>query len=341
MIARLIKEKFFDQNVLYIDDPKVLYTETWDWNVSLISELKSYDLVIVNYGLDDFQDSVHFAEKFFRENSINFLLISHSPVEHLITPKIVYHPYHYFQTRDTSLGYIPLWNVENRYKINVESNTKKYKLSCLNGNPRPHKILNYLLLRDKTYFKDTYFTIYNIDPFRSDDLVLDEQTTQAWLNIKLSLPTVEDLNKNFLPFPAACITSPAHIDSYVNLVVETTVNLKCFISEKTWKAVASGQLFLLLAGPGTVAHLRESGLDTFDDIIDHNYYDCEIDTKLRISKLHEVLDDLMSKDLEKINIQTKERRILNAEKFWSNKLYLNNYTIDQLETTINQCLKKS
>ena len=113
-----------------------------------------------------------------------------------------------------------------------------------------------------------------------------------------------------------------------------------FITEKTWKTIASGQLFLLLAGPGTVAHLREIGLDTFDDIIDHNYYDSELDAKTRIVKLHKVLDDLMSKDLELINQQTKDRRTANAEKFWGNKLYLNNYTLDELQKTIEQCLKK-
>ena len=141
--------------------------------------------------------------------------------------------------------------------------------------------------------------------------------------------------------PELCVTSPAHVDSYVHLVVETTVNNpKYFITEKTWKAIASGQLFLLLAGPGAVAHLRENGLDTFDDIIDHNYYDSEPDARLRIEKLHEVLDDLMTRDLELINHQTKDIRATNAEKFWNNKLYLNNYTLDELQNTIEQCLKQ-
>lgn len=341
MIRALLDSKFSNYNILYINNPNVLYTDSWAWDTNKIKSLKDYSLVIVNYGIDDYQNSLHYAKDIFTQYNINYLLISHTPVEHLQNGRVIYHPYYYFQTRDSSLGYTPAYSILNLSTNNTNQNSKKYKLSCLNGNPRPHKILNYLWLKDKPYFKDVYFTIHNCNPIRSDDLILDEKHMQSWLDIKTSLPNVDDLNKNFLPLPEACVSSPAHVDSYVHLVVETTMNPKYFITEKTWKAIASGQLFLLLAGPGAVAHLRESGLDTFDDIIDHNYYDQESDIKLRISKLHEVLDDLMSKDLEMINQQTKERRVENAEKFWNNKLYLNNYTIDQLELIIKECLTKS
>jgi len=337
MIDLLIRKEFSNENILYIEDPReILYTDivSWEWNLSVIPELKKHSLVIVNYGGEDYRDSAHWAQKWFEQNSINFLLISHSPSDHVVNPKIIYHPYHYFQTRDTSLGYSPLWPIENIYETNTLSSTKKYKLSCLNGNPAPHKIFNFLKLREKSYFQNTYFTIGQ----RSDYTNVYEECREEWNNIKNSLPSVTDLKSNFLPTPETCVTSPAHTDSYIQLVVETTADTKCFLSEKTWKAIACGQLFLILGGVGIVAHLREIGVDTFDDIIDHNYYDHEPDVKLRITKLHEVIDNLMTKDLELINHQTKDRRRANAEKFWNNKLYLNNYTLIQLRDSIKQCL---
>lgn len=337
MINLLLEKDFQDQNVLYINDPKVLYTETWSWDVSLLNKLKSYDLVIVNYGIEDFQNSVYYAQEFFKENKINFLLISHTPEDHLLSPRIIYHPYHYFQTRDNSLGYDTLWPIKNIYETNTLSSTKKYKLSCLNGNPAPHKILNFLKMREKPYFQDVFFTMAR----RDDDPRVFEECQQQWNVIKHSLPTVDELKSNFLPTPETCVTSEAYTNSYVHLVVETSADATCFLSEKTWKAIACGQLFLILGGVGIVAHLREIGVDTFDDIIDHNYYDHEPDVKLRITKLHEVIDDLMTKDLELINQQTRDRRRANAEKFWNNKLYLNNYTLIQLRDSIKQCLTRS
>jgi uncharacterized membrane protein len=68
-----------------------------------------------------------------------------------------------------------------------------------------------------------------------------------------------------------------------------------------------------------VAHLRDIGVDTFDDIIDHAHYDLEPDWQLRIQKIHHVLDELLIQDLESIYKATQQRRIANAEKFFNGK----------------------
>lgn len=44
-----------------------------------------------------------------------------------------------------------------------------------------------------------------------------------------------------------------------------------FITEKTFKCITMYQLPVWMAVPGTVKLVREIGLDTFDDIIDHSY----------------------------------------------------------------------
>ena len=90
-----------------------------------------------------------------------------------------------------------------------------------------------------------------------------------------------------------------------------------FVTEKTWKPIACGQLFLVIGNPGTIQVLEESGVDAFSDIIDHKYYDSELDWKTRIHKVHSIIDDLTQQDLFKINQETYQRRKRNAERFRS------------------------
>jgi hypothetical protein len=59
------------------------------------------------------------------------------------------------------------------------------------------------------------------------------------------------------------------------------------------------------------------GVDTFDDVVDHDHYDNEPDWRIRIQKIHKVLGKLLSQDLESIYQVTQQRRIANTEKFFN------------------------
>jgi hypothetical protein len=106
-------------------------------------------------------------------------------------------------------------------------------------------------------------------------------------------------------------------DSYINLVTESTMLNNVFVTEKTWRPIASAQLFVILGSKGVVAHLRDIGVDVFDDIVDHEYYDSEPNWQQRIHKAHEVLDTLSKQDLQKIYQHTHNRRLTNVEKFYA------------------------
>jgi len=61
-------------------------------------------------------------------------------------------------------------------------------------------------------------------------------------------------------------------DSFVEIVSETSFVSPSFIlSEKTAHAFYGCNFPIILSGCGTVAHLRNLGLDVFDDVIDHSY----------------------------------------------------------------------
>jgi hypothetical protein len=61
-------------------------------------------------------------------------------------------------------------------------------------------------------------------------------------------------------------------NSFVEIVSETTFITPSFIlSEKTAHAFYGCNFPIILNGCGSVAHLRDLGLDVFDDIVDHGY----------------------------------------------------------------------
>jgi len=228
-------------------------------------------------------------------------LPEHTVLSHYPNDYCEFHPYWYY------------WSVNNFEKVynqNIANDRKTYSLSCLNRVSRTHRILNYIWLRPTP---DMFFVMRNVESNR-DWLELPDSVKKEWDNIKQTLPGDPD-NLNF-PF----CTTTACDDSYVHLVAETTVEPKIFLTEKTWKPVASGQLFLILGNPGIVQHLRDQGIDCFDDIIDHSY-DQEENPFDRIKKIHISVRSLLSKDLYQINLITKSRRTKNAELFFSGKLY--------------------
>lgn len=72
-------------------------------------------------------------------------------------------------------------------------------------------------------------------------------------------------------------------DTNFSLVSETMVNPQLFISEKSFKPLAFKHPFIINGTPGTLAHLRSRGFETFDHVIDESY-----DTTLNT----EVCDDV-------------------------------------------------
>jgi len=184
----------------------------------------------------------------------NFVILSCCPIDHQAQPNIFYYPF---------------WQIDLLHNINHSitfRNERTYKVSCPNKNPRPHRILNYLLLKNKSFFKEIFFTL----------------------------------------------------------------------QDALWKPIVSEQLFLIFGYPGIVSYLRDIGVDTFDDIIDHNSYDKISDPHDRLNCLHSVLENLIDLDFKLIFNQTAERRRNNRLNFLAGK-FTNNY-IDIINHKIQEML---
>lgn len=282
----------------------------WVFSKEKTSQLINGSPFIINFSQENYGNiTVSFFYSLLKDLDVNFVLLSFDPNDHLIQPNILYYPFWYFQSI-------------NDFELNQTYNDiRKFKISCLNGNHRPHRIYNFLTIKNKSYFDEFLFKmVYDKQEvsIRDDDIVLPDEFILEWEKIKSSLPS----KKKSSPF----IKEPAWNDSYINFVTETTVNKGLFVTEKTWKPIASEQLFIIYGNVGIISHLRELGVDTFDDIIDHNYYDSVLDWQERLFKIHEVIETVLQQDIEKIFKNTKARRLENRRKFvngWFGEIFVN------------------
>jgi len=111
---------------------------------------------------------------------------------------------------------------------------------------------------------------------------------QSWPNGTLSfgneIPLAEwnyatyrgtDNDENFIRL------APLYAQHAVNIVTETEYNTyPGIITEKTVLAMLACQIPIVIGYPGIVSHIRDMGLDTFDDVVDTSYDLLPNDTRL-------------------------------------------------------------
>lgn len=299
----MVLQKIITQSdVYYFNDPREIYTD-WLYDTNKVDLLKKYKLVVADFSSEHYgQDTLHLLYRQLEDSGLNFILLTHDIDDHLCYPRMFFYPHWYYYAMDILID-------------SPEDPIKKYALSCLNGNPRPHRIYNYIQLSKQSYFSNSLVTAHTDDStFRGDDIALDKNILDQWASISSTFP---DRNIKLAFGAARKLSHPAYSSSYLHLVTETTVVPKLFVTEKTWKPVAAGQLFLVHGSPHTIKYLRDQGVDVFDDIIDHKYYDSEIDWQVRADRIHQLIDSLVKQDLAEIYAQTVERRAANKLNFFS------------------------
>ena len=293
-----------DYDVVFIkasyDDLIVNNGQKWTIDHDYLSQHKS-KLIIVDFASEHwnrFDDSVYHD---LDAGDYNFILLTYDHTRHHVYPNMFYYPYWYYY-------------MKNCKKLSINENnllqSRKFALGCLNATPRPHRIANYYHLMNKSYKDQMSVSFHNveIDPYRQDDVTLLDEELNYWNSIKNSLP------QRFAPLT---MNLPQLSDSYLHLVTETTVIPGVFITEKTWKPVIAGVPFLMFGNAGTMSFLKTLGVDTYDDVIDHAHYDNESDWRVRLTKMHTVLDNLIEHGAEKIYQQLFVRTQNNQTKFWN------------------------
>jgi hypothetical protein len=113
-----------------------------------------------------------------------------------------------------------------------------------------------------------------------------------------------------------------YYDSYINVVLETFFcvdgNNGAFLTEKTFKPIKHGQMFVLVAPPGSLQVLKDLGYKIFDNLIDSSYDKIQNHTE-RWCRLRSILAHLNTCDLQKLYTAALPDIIHNQELFCASK----------------------
>jgi len=223
---------------------------------------------------------------------------------------IIYFPYYYFHFLTLPLQ-----------KFDIQ-NTRPYSLMCFNLNPWLHRTVNLLAMSKKKWFNDCKLSFhwgYNLPHYNTTNIITDTLTRLSdeqrlelsQFNLPIIIEDDWDCNGNFY----VPNTSHFYSSTYINYVTENSCHQE-FITEKTWKPIFSGQLFYVLGSLNIIEHLRDLGLDVFDDIFNHSY-DYENDIPTKIDLILADLDRVMEMDLDRVWQETSLRRKRNLDLVYS------------------------
>tara|TARA_B110000914_G_C15473192_1_gene451715 strand:+ start:385 stop:1377 length:993 start_codon:yes stop_codon:yes gene_type:complete len=173
----------------------------------------------------------------------------------------------------------------------IEEKPIKYKFSCLNSVPKIHR----LITLNKIYqhnLQDSVFHSFlwdkqkhsrnhlQTDYWKQDIINYSDEYEYFMQTIQHKCPIIiDDIKVPYLNDHT--VSSPAYNETALNLITESSCE-RLFFSEKTWKPIYSGQLFLSINAPGSIKKLEQFGFDVFRDLIDHSY-DEETDLVKRVN----------------------------------------------------------
>lgn len=307
--SQLILRSTHINNIVELAAPGKL--SRWQLDIDVVKQRLKDGMLIVNMSADPFNCYEETVARELSKLTDNFVVLS-GDVTYFIEPK-------------DHICFFPFWYLIQKYVYKTSTTATdhlcKYKISSLNLSSRYHRIENFVKLKEKSYFDQLLFSMYN----NWNKQLMQQSTPKEFWNDSIAkkfellspeLPTQPtDRNHHH------SITHPAYTDSYVNYVTETSVlDGTITVTEKTWKPIMAGQLGLWLSNPDAVDFLRSIGFDVFDDVMSNHLYDKETNLNRRIDMIHEVIDRLMTKDLTQIFQETVARRQANLDLFYSTDL---------------------
>lgn len=305
------------------------YEDHRGWVVPQVDKINSlahnYDFVIANcstehWGSDrDFPLVARLHDLLAEHYAKDFVCLCHEPSDEKLREHILYFPF---------FAWHKAWNPVDPAQIkNLHRN---HLFSNLNHVARDFRIANYLRLKAKPWADQCLITMCNVSQENHDydgHMALTAQENTAWQDVRSRLPgKISDAFGWTFHF-----SHPAFADTYLHVVSETTIKDKIFLTEKTWQTIAAGQLFVIWGNSGIVAHLRDMGVDVFDDIIDHAY-DAVTDHRSRLEYIHQELDRLAALVWQDIYHTTYQRRQNNHNGFVTGK-FISKY-IDRLKSKL-------
>jgi hypothetical protein len=213
-------------------------------------------------------------------------------------------------------------DVAPTFEENVEykTNNKTWTYNLLQKRQRSHRLWIYKRiveegLLDKGLCSMQPFIQYNTYMF--GNFMTEEEVEE--LNKYLPLEPNGEGKNNFSDLIyIQKFNKDTVLQSYLTIVSEASFNdedLTCFISEKTFKALASHTPFMIYGNRNSLEHLKDMGYETFGDFIDESY-----DTMADKERLEKIIDNI--KQIDKIENKLawyKDMKPILEHNFWTLK----------------------
>jgi len=199
------------------------------------------------------------------------------------------------------------------------------EFSCLNRAARDHRLILYSMLKERKLLDSFIYSMHDRDthdptgPRICDKLpttLIAHHSNEWWEKVKT------DVYDFPITWPGE-ITGPndhgidhlAYSDAYCNVVTETDM-IKDFASEKIWKPIAAGQLFLVAGSQGTCEWLEAMGFYTFEK----EFYDNESDPLIRLERIVDIITSKKG-NVRQWWLDNLPKIQHNRERFYSKKFY--------------------
>jgi hypothetical protein len=240
----------------------------------------------------------------------------HAKMSHF-NPDLLTKPYVILNGDYTKASYHPFWLVTSHYWAQHDPTefpvTRKYCVGMLSQVYRPARVYLLIQLATKPYYTEVMTRWGSHQVLDQYDAPL---TAEELTRVQQLLPTVtyaDSVTQSIPRFDIVGSIQHGIDESYLNIVLETYADSnEPFVSEKIFKPIRAGQLFLVQGSAGSVELLRKLGFDVYDDFIEHDFYDHDPDWRRRTDLMLQVLDRIYP-NIETIYQQTLARRIANAQ----------------------------
>lgn len=124
----------------------------------------------------------------------------------------------------------------------------------------------------------------------------------AWQSLSAKLPLVADTN-DFNTNHAGDLNTGLYEQHPINVITETIFFTRgTFPSEKTWKSIAMGQIFIPMAGSFFLSELRKMGFETFSPWINEEYDVIDDDHDRAVAIVEEMCRLVAMPELEFLNL---------------------------------------
>jgi hypothetical protein len=193
---------------------------------------------------------------------------------------------------------------------------KKFDYLYLNKTPRKHRVKLYnRLIQDNCLENSLYsFTHYK------NGVKLNSMYELPWIDTTQRYP-IYDYDQDIYEKP--------YNETGCSIVSETNDNdTDVFITEKIWKPIIAGHIFIVHGNYRYLKKLREIGFKTFESVFDESYDEIR-DPDKRIDALVELIQKLKGSEWNELYKQTEDIRKHNRKTFWT-KSYLSNLVNKEL-----------